>query len=86
MLRSDFRELYRESLGSKALLVAGAVYCIALIALIAGWDSPSMPSIIAIYVAVPFGVATFAIVLPIVAIGFAVQEFLRRRRESKNNI
>lgn len=90
MLKSGFRDLYRESIASKALLtagiIAGAVYVTALAMLVANWSSPSMPSIIAIYVAVAYGLAAFAIALPIVAVGFGLQEFLRRRRESKDNI
>jgi hypothetical protein len=91
MLPSDFRELYRETVATKALLVAGVaggiVYVVALAAIIIQWPraSTSMPSIIGIYVAIPYGVGAFAAMFVLAACWFGVQEFLRRRRDSNDN-
>ena len=91
MLRSDSRELYRESIGTKAFLiggVAGAIVYLGVLALMVfHWEREnSLPFIMAIYFALPFGLSAFAVVFPLAACWFGIQEFRRRRRESHDNI
>ena len=91
MLPADFRELYRESVGTKAFLaggvVGGIVYVVALAKIIVHWPpGGSMPSIMGIYLALPYGLGAFAAVFVVALCIFAVQQLVKRRRESKQNI
>ncbi len=91
MLPSDFRELQRESVGTKAFLVGGVggaiVYVVVLVKIVVQWPpGGSMPSIMGIYLALPYGLSAFAAVFLVALCMFAVQELVKRRREPKQNI